>query len=177
MRYRSDLYCEEGFVRSPDFKVTAESKHDVVTGEEEKEGIAPAELQLQVEDMTAREILDGEAGPVRTRGGGEEEGTSGTDGVELEVREDMAEKLFDLRSTIRVKVAGCTDDQTMESGGFLPRLPRQPHLRVEEQRREIERVSDFELRNILLFLGIDCSLHNGRLLINFRRTFNDEIRL
>ena len=129
--------------------MTAENKHDVVTREEEKEGIAPAEMQLRVEDLAAgEEILEEEAVPVRTRERGEEEETSGTDGVDLEVREDMAEKLFDLRSSIRVKVAGCTEDQTMESGGFVPRLPRQPHLGVEKQRREIERVSDFKLKNI-----------------------------
>ena len=125
--------------------MTAENKPDVVTGEEEKEGIAPGGMQLRVEDMTAGDMSDrdGEPGQARTRERGEEEGTSGTDGVDLEVREDMAEKLFDLRSSIRVKVAGCTDDQTMESGGFVPRLPRQQHQGVEEQRKIIERVGDF----------------------------------
>ena len=84
-----DLYCEVGSERSPDVEVTVSNKHDAVKAGGEEE-IAPAESHVEREEA---------AGLDRIKEEGKIEGTPGHDSAHLEG--DMAERLFDLRNTIR----------------------------------------------------------------------------
>lgn len=152
-----DLFCEVGSERSPDVEVTASNKHDAdkAGGEEE---ISPAESHVEV--MSAGEISEREEaeGLDRIREEGKIEGTAGRDSAHLEG--DMAERLFDLRNTIRDKVAGCTAEQAVRDGGSVSRLPRQPQQGVNVQRREIERVSYTKFRFQAHFIDALFFEHN-----------------